>query len=86
MFSRLLGVFSADMAIDLGTVNTLVYVKGRGVVLNEPTVVAISSKSGRTHVLAVGNETFGMTGRTPENIRVVHPIRAGVIADFAAAT
>ena len=65
MLSRLLGYLSADMAIDLGTANTLVYVKGRGIVLNEPSVVAIASRNGRQQVLAVGEEAKMMVGRTP---------------------
>jgi len=65
MFSRLLGMLSADMAIDLGTANTLVYVKGRGIVLNEPSVVAIAEVRGKKHVLAVGDEAKMMLGRTP---------------------
>ncbi|HEX6016372.1 MAG TPA: rod shape-determining protein, partial [Geminicoccaceae bacterium] len=68
MFSRLLGLFSADMAIDLGTANTLVYVKGRGIVLNEPSVVALATNRGRRQVLAVGEEAKQMVGRTPGNI------------------
>lgn len=65
MFSRLFGFLSADMAIDLGTANTLVYVKGRGIVLNEPSVVAIADIRGRKQVLAVGEEAKQMLGRTP---------------------
>ena len=82
MFSSLLGWLSADMAIDLGTANTLVYVKGRGIVLNEPSVVAVTEKAGRKHVLAVGNEAKMMLGRTPGNITAIRPMRDGVIADF----
>jgi rod shape-determining protein MreB len=82
MFSRLLGLMSADMAIDLGTSNTLVYVKGRGIVLNEPSVVAISHDRGKQQVLAVGNEAKMMLGRTPDNIEAIRPLRDGVIADF----
>lgn len=82
MFARLLGMLSADMAIDLGTANTLVYVKGRGVVLNEPSVVAIAQVKGRNHVLAVGDEAKLMLGRTPGNIQAIRPLRDGVIADF----
>tara|TARA_B100000683_G_scaffold216537_1_gene212202 strand:+ start:17 stop:1057 length:1041 start_codon:yes stop_codon:yes gene_type:complete len=85
MFSRLLGVLSADMAIDLGTANTLVYVKGRGVVLNEPSVVAIVSHRGKKQVLAVGDEAKLMLGRTPGNIEAIRPLRDGVIADFEVA-
>ncbi len=82
MFSRLLGMLSADMAIDLGTANTLVYVKGRGIVLNEPSVVAIINQGGKKQVLAVGDEAKMMLGRTPGNIEAIRPLRDGVIADF----
>ncbi|MCH8097691.1 MAG: rod shape-determining protein [Proteobacteria bacterium] len=82
MFSRLFGMLSADMAIDLGTANTLVYVKGRGIVLNEPSVVAIAEIRGRKQVLAVGDEAKMMVGRTPGNIEAIRPLRDGVIADF----
>ena len=82
MFGRMLGFLSADMAIDLGTANTLVYVKGRGIVLNEPSVVAITSVKGRRHVLAVGEDAKLMLGRTPGNIQAIRPLRDGVIADF----
>ncbi|PPR10181.1 MAG: Rod shape-determining protein MreB [Alphaproteobacteria bacterium MarineAlpha11_Bin1] len=82
MFSKLLGMLSADMAIDLGTANTLVYVKGRGIVLNEPSVVATASIKGRKQVLAVGDEAKMMLGRTPGNIEAIRPLRDGVIADF----
>ncbi len=85
MLSGLLGMFSADMAIDLGTANTLVYVKGRGIVLNEPSVVAIIAKSGKKQVLAVGNDAKMMLGRTPGNIEAIRPMRDGVIADFEVA-
>jgi rod shape-determining protein MreB len=85
MFSRLFGFLSADMAIDLGTANTLVYVKGRGVVLNEPSVVAIAHIKGRKQVLAVGDEAKMMLGRTPGNIQAIRPLRDGVIADFEVA-
>jgi rod shape-determining protein MreB len=85
MFGRLLGLFSADMAIDLGTANTLVYVKGRGIVLNEPSVVAIAEVKGRKQVLAVGDEAKLMLGRTPGNITAIRPLRDGVIADFEVA-
>jgi len=76
------GLFSSDMAIDLGTANTLVYVKGRGVVLNEPSVVAYHVKDGRKDVLAVGEEAKLMLGRTPGSIQAIRPMRDGVIADF----
>ena len=85
MFSRLFGFLSADMAIDLGTANTLVYVKGRGIVLNEPSVVAIADIRGRKQVLAVGEEAKQMLGRTPGNIAAIRPLRDGVIADFEVA-
>jgi rod shape-determining protein MreB and related proteins len=73
------------MAIDLGTANTLVYVKGRGIVLNEPSVVAIQESKGRKHVLAVGDEAKMMLGRTPGSITAIRPLREGVIADFEVA-
>ena len=82
MFSKLTGFLSADMAIDLGTANTLVYVKGQGIVLNEPSVVAIANWKGKKHVLAVGEEAKLMLGRTPGNIEAIRPLRDGVIADF----
>ena len=85
MFGSLLGMVSSDMAIDLGTANTLVYVKGRGIVLNEPSVVAIKSKGGKKQVLAVGNDAKMMLGRTPGNIEAIRPMRDGVIADFEVA-
>src|SRR6266853_1180033 len=85
MFGSLLGMLSSDMAIDLGTANTLVYVKGRGVVLNEPSVVAMMTKGGKKHVLAVGNDAKQMLGRTPGNIEAIRPMRDGVIADFEVA-
>ncbi len=74
--------WSTDMAIDLGTANTLVFVKGQGIVLNEPSVVAIIEESGKKSVLAVGDEAKTMLGRTPGNIQAVRPLRDGVIADF----
>ena len=85
MFSKLLGLMSADMAIDLGTANTLVYVRGQGIVLNEPSVVAITMANGRKQVLAVGEEAKQMLGRTPGNIMAIRPLRDGVIADFEVA-
>lgn len=85
MLSRLFGFLSADMAIDLGTANTLVYVKGKGIVLNEPSVVAIAENKGKKQVLAVGEEAKQMLGRTPGNIRAIRPLRDGVIADFEVA-
>ena len=85
MFSNLLGLLSTDMAIDLGTANTLVYVKGQGIVLNEPSVVAIVTTDGKSKVLAVGEEAKEMLGRSPGNIEVIRPLRDGVIADFEVA-
>ena len=82
MFDKILGFLSSDIAIDLGTANTLVYVKGRGIVLNEPSVVAISTYKGKNQVLAVGDEAKQMLGRTPGNIQAIRPLRDGVIADF----
>jgi len=85
MLSSLFGFLSADMAIDLGTANTLVYVKGKGIVLNEPSVVAITEFKGKKQVLAVGNEAKQMLGRTPGDIHAIRPLRDGVIADFEVA-
>ncbi len=83
VFSKILGVFSNDVAIDLGTANTLVYVKGKGVVLTEPSVVAVHRESrGNNKVLAVGKEAKMMLGRTPGNIEAIRPMKEGVIADF----
>ena len=75
-------LWSQDMAIDLGTANTLVVLKGQGVVLNEPSVVAIISENGKKTVLAVGDEAKTMLGRTPGNIHAIRPLKDGVIADF----
>jgi rod shape-determining protein MreB len=77
---RMPSLFSHDMAIDLGTANTLVYVKGQGIVLSEPSVVAINKDTGK--VRAVGNEAKDMIGRTPANIVAIRPLKDGVIADF----
>src|SRR5262249_13445599 len=85
MFGNLLGMLSADMAIDLGTANTLVYVKGRGIVLNEPSVVAFANGRGRKQFPGVGDEEKMMLGQPPGNIRAVRPLREGVIADFEVA-
>ena len=82
---KFFSIFSKDMAIDLGTANTLVYVKGEGVVLNEPSVVATIEDQGRTQVLAVGNEAKQMLGRTPGKIQAIRPMKDGVIADFEVA-
>jgi len=80
MFEKFLGYFSSDIGMDLGTANTLVYVRDRGIVLREPSVVAI--QAGTRRVLAVGEEAKRMLGRTPGNIIAVRPMKAGVIADF----
>ncbi len=85
MISNLFGFMSADIAIDLGTANTLVYAKGRSVVLNEPSVVAFQMENGRKRVLAVGQDAKMMLGRTPGNIQAIRPMRDGVIADFEVA-
>ena len=85
MFDRIFGFFSADIAIDLGTANTLVYVKGRDVVLNEPSVVAYSTRNGRKEVHAVGDDARMMLGRTPDHIEAIRPMKDGVIADFEVA-
>ena len=79
----ILGIFSNDLAIDLGTANTLVYVKGKGIVLSEPSVVAVSTGNrSKNRVLAVGLEAKNMLGKTPGNILAIRPMRDGVIADF----
>lgn len=82
MFDSLLGLISTDLAIDLGTANTLVYVRKRGIVVNEPSVVAIAKTDGAQKVLAVGAEAKQMLGKTPGNIVAIRPMRDGVIADF----
>lgn len=82
MFDGLFGMFSQDIAIDLGTANTLVHVRHRGLVLDEPSVVAISKSSNRK-VVAVGHEAKEMLGKTPGTIEAIRPMREGVIADFA---
>ena len=82
MFNNLIGMWSSDMAIDLGTANTLVYVKGRGVVLNEPSVVAVLNEMGKSRVIAVGEEAKSMLGKTPGHIQAIRPMKDGVIADF----
>ncbi len=80
--ARLFDFLSSDMAIDLGTANTLVYVKGKGIVLDEPSVVAVSMVGGKKQVLAVGEEAKMMVGRTPGHIQAIRPLQDGVIADF----
>lgn len=84
MFKKFRGMFSSDLAIDLGTANTLIYVKDQGIVLNEPSVVAIRQGHGRNQrsILAVGMEAKRMLGRTPGNIEAIRPMKEGVIADF----
>ena len=84
LLDALFGMFSHDLAIDLGTANTLVYSKGKGVVCSEPSVVAVTRDSGgrAARVRAVGHEAKEMLGRTPGNIDAVRPIKDGVIADF----
>jgi rod shape-determining protein MreB len=82
MFSFLSSFVSSDMAIDLGTANTLVYVKSRGIILNEPSVVAFHMRDGKKQVLAVGEDAKLMLGRTPGSIQAIRPMRDGVIADF----
>lgn len=83
MLKKFLGMFSNDLAIDLGTANTLVLVKGKGICINEPSVVAIQyDKHGREDILAVGQEAKDMIGKTPGNIKAIRPMRDGVIADF----
>ncbi len=83
LFDSLLGLFSSDLAIDLGTASTLVFVKGKGIVTNEPSVVAIRRDArGTKKILAVGNDAKKMLGRTPANIVAIRPMRDGVIADF----
>jgi len=83
VFDALWGLFSTDLAIDLGTANTLVYVKGKGILFSEPSVVAVQRDSkGQKRILAVGREAKEMLGRTPGNIFAIRPMRDGVIADF----
>jgi rod shape-determining protein MreB len=83
LFDPILGLFSNDLAIDLGTANTLVYMKGKGIVLNEPSVVAVRKDGkGGNKVMAVGTEAKMMLGRTPGNIVAIRPMKDGVIADF----
>ena len=77
---RLFGLFSSDLAIDLGTANTLVFVRGRGIVLNEPSIIAIRKTD--NEVIGVGHEAKAMLGRTPDNIQAIRPLKDGVIADF----
>ncbi|MEI6614750.1 MAG: rod shape-determining protein [Chrysiogenales bacterium] len=80
MFRNIYDYFSADLAIDLGTANTLVYIKGKGIVLREPSMVVVDDKTGK--IMAVGAEAKAMLGKTPANMRIIRPMRDGVIADF----
>src|SRR3546814_19168205 len=82
VFSRFFKMMSHDMAIDLGTANTVVYLRGRGVVLNEPSVVAIETLNGVKRVKAVGDDAKLMMGKTPDSIQAIRPLRDGVIADI----
>lgn len=83
MFKRIFGIFSNDLAIDLGTANTLIYVKDKGIILNEPSVVAIREGAGGVkHPLAIGTAAKSMIGRTPGSIQAIRPLKDGVIADF----
>ncbi len=81
-FDKITNLFSSEMAIDLGTANTVVYVRGKGIVLNEPSVVAIGESKGKKQVIAVGDEAKQMLGRTPGQIQAIRPLREGVIAEF----
>jgi hypothetical protein len=80
MFKNLYNKFSNDIGIDLGTANTLVYLRGKGIIINEPSIVALNTKTGR--IVAVGIEAKQMLGRTPTHIKAIHPIVDGVISDF----
>src|SRR5574344_2070408 len=84
IFNSIFGAFSNDLAIDLGTANTLIYVKGQGIVCNEPSVVAVQhdNSAGKRKVVAVGAEAKSMLGRTPGSIMAIRTIKDGVIADF----
>ena len=84
IFNYFYGFFSNDLAIDLGTANTLIYEKGQGIVCNEPSVVAVQNdaSTGKRRVVAVGSEAKSMLGRTPEKITAIRPVKDGVIADF----
>lgn len=86
MLKGVTGAFSDDIAIDLGTANTLIHVHGRGIIIDEPSVVAMRSRSGGREVLAVGQKAKLMVGRTPESIETIRPLRDGVVADFIATT
>ena len=80
MFNKLFGFWSKDVGIDLGTANTLVYVRGKGITINEPSIVAVNQKTGK--ILAIGGEARKMIGRTPGYIMVSRPLVSGVVSDF----
>ena len=80
MFNKLFGFWSKDIGIDLGTANTLVYVRDKGIVINEPSIVALNQKTGK--ILAIGSEARRMIGRTPGYITVTRPLVSGVVSDF----
>jgi len=82
VFKKIRGLFSTDLSIDLGTANTLIYVRDKGIVLNEPSVVAIRQVGNQKTVAAVGTDAKRMLGRTPGNITAIRPLKDGVIADF----
>ncbi|MDO7642785.1 MAG: rod shape-determining protein, partial [Reinekea forsetii] len=82
MFKRIRGLFSSDLSIDLGTANTLIYVRDRDIVLNEPSVVAVRTTGSTKTIAAVGEEAKRMLGRTPGSIQAIRPMKDGVIADF----
>jgi rod shape-determining protein MreB len=83
IFDKIIGMFSSDLAIDLGTANTIVSIKGKGIAINEPSVVALkTTNNGKKKILAVGKEAKEMVGKTPENITAIRPMKDGVIADF----
>lgn len=83
ILDKLIGFFSSDMSIDLGTANTLVLVKGKGIIINEPSIVAVQrNRYGKQNILAVGKEAKNMVGKTPGDIEAIRPMRDGVIADF----
>jgi len=83
IFNKIIGLFSNDLSIDLGTANTIVIAKGKGIIINEPSVVAVKTERyGQQRVLAVGHEAKEMVGKTPGNIKAIRPMRDGVIADF----
>lgn len=82
MFKKIRGLFSSDLSIDLGTANTLIYVRDKDIVLNEPSVVAIRVNGNQKSVAAVGSDAKRMLGRTPGNITAIRPMKDGVIADF----